>query len=699
MQLNKIEDILKNNTDRIRFNSGFVAYKNNKVINDYSKIDEEIATFYATVIDEHRRQNYTSMISINTNSRTVFNVSCDCNNEFYNSKEHKVCYHIVATVLKGIDKLKNTNKKEVYTKEIVISPVVNINISQSRNGYLGMDFNIEGISKIEHRRIFNSFKDKKSLHKLSNGSYLDLRNENLKEAFNLIDVLGIYNDFENIKIPNNKASYLELLIEENELDFIDGTKYVKNISKKFNIVKSSKYEVPRNLNAKLRDYQVKGFEFLSTLAEYEMGGILADEMGLGKTVQTIAFLLSKQDKMSIVITPTALIYNWKAEFEKFAKDLKVGIVHGNKIEREKVLSNINSYDVILTTYGTYKNDIDKYENINFDYCIIDEAQNIKNPDSTITKYIKMINARVKFALTGTPIENNLLELWSIFDFVMPGYLYNKSKFKSIFINNDKNVIELKKLIKPFMLRRTKKEVIEELPDKIEQDFIIELDKEHRRVYNGYVKLVKSKILDNSKNNIEALSYLTKLRQLCLAPEFMVKEYNGKNSKIEVLLNILKAESDKKILVFSQFTKVLGLIGDRLEEEGISYSYLDGKTNAKDRVKLVDEFNNNDDNKIFLISLKAGGTGLNLTSASVVIHFDPWWNPAAQDQASDRAHRIGQKNVVNVIKLIAKGTIEERVVNLQRSKKELIDDIMDPTLSDSYKLKKLSKDELIELFID
>lgn len=699
MQLNKIEDIIKNNTDKSRFNSGFAAYKNNKVINDYSKIDKGIATFYATVIDEHRRQNYTSMISINIKSRTVYNVSCDCNNKFYNSKEYKLCSHIVATVLKGIDKLRNTNKKEVYTKEIVIYPVVNINISQSRNGYLGMDFNIEGINKVEYRRIFNSFKEKKSLHKLSNGSYLDLQNDNLKEAFNLIDVLGIYNDFENIKIPNNKTPYLELLIAEKELDFIDGIKYINNISKKFNLVKNSKYEIPRNLNAKLRDYQVKGFEFLSTLAEYEMGGILADEMGLGKTVQTISFLLSKKDKLSIVITPTALIYNWKAEFEKFANDLNIGIVHGNKIEREKVLSNINNYDVILTTYGTYKNDIDKYENINFDYCIIDEAQNIKNPDSIITKNIKNINAKVKFALTGTPIENNLLELWSIFDFIMPGYLYNKSKFKSIFINNDKNVIELKKLIKPFILRRSKKEVIKELPDKIEQDFIIELDKEHRRVYNGYVRLVKSKILDNSQNNIEVLSYITKLRQLCLAPEFMVKEYAGKNSKIDVLLNILKDENDKKILVFSQFTKVLGLIGDRLKEQKISYSYLDGKTNAKDRVKLVDEFNNNNDNKVFLISLKAGGTGLNLTSASVVIHFDPWWNPAVQDQASDRAHRIGQKNVVNVIKLIVKGTIEERVVNLQRNKKELINDIMDPTLSDSSKLKKLSKDELIELFMD
>ncbi len=699
MNLDTIEDILRIYTDRQKFNGGFAAYKNNKVINDYSKIDKDNATFYATVIDIHHNKNYTSMVTINTKTRSISNVSCDCNNDFFNGKESKICSHIVATVLRGVDELKNTNKKEVYTKEIVISPSVNMNIAQSRNGYLGMDFDIDGIDKIEYRKIFNAFKDKKSLYRLSNGNYLDLKNDNLKEAFNLIDVLGIYTDFENIKIPNNKTPYLESLIEEKELDFIDGTKYIKNISKKFNKVRNLKYEVPNNLGAKLRDYQVKGFEFFNTLADYEIGAILADEMGLGKTVQAIAFLLYKQDKKSIVITPTALIYNWKAEFEKFAKDLKIGIVHGNKSEREKILLNIDNYDVVLTTYGTYKNDMEKYVDMNFDYCIIDEAQNIKNPDSIITKAIKNINANVKFALTGTPIENNLLELWSIFDFIMPGYLYTKPKFQSIFINNDKNIIELKRLIKPFMLRRTKKEVIKELPDKIEQDFIVELEKEHRRVYNGYIKLIKSKILDDSKNSIEALSYLTKLRQLCLAPEFMVKDYTGKNSKVDILIDILRDESDKKILVFSQFTKVLGLIGDRLQKEGLSYSYLDGNTSAKDRLKLVEEFNNTDNNKIFLISLKAGGTGLNLTSASIVIHFDPWWNPAVENQASDRAHRIGQENVVNVIKFIAKDTIEERVVNLQRNKKELIDDIMDPSLSNSQTLKRLSKDDIIDLFMN
>ncbi len=560
-----------------------------------------------------------------------------------------------------------------------------------------MKLDIDGVDSNEYREIFSSYKNNNRLYRMKNGAYLDLKDNDLEQAFKLIDILNIYNDFDNMKIPNNKAIYLEKLIEDEDLSFVNGSKYVSNVVKKFDKVKSKNYEIPKDLNATLRDYQVSGFEFFKTLSDYQFGGILADEMGLGKTIQTIAFLLSNKDKKSIVITPTALIYNWKNEFEKFAPTLKVGLLHAAKSEREKILDNIDNYDVILTTYTTYKNDIDKYKNINFDYCIIDEAQNIKNPDAIITKAIKNVNAKVKFALTGTPIENNLMELWSIFDFIMPGYLYNKSKFKSIFVNNDKNIIELKNLIKPFILRRTKKEVITELPDKIEQKIIIDLEKEHKRAYKGYVNLITRKIKENNQDNITVFSYLTKLRQLCLSPELMVKNYQGKNSKLDVLINIIKIHSDEKILVFSQFTKVLEVIGKRLNEENISYSYLDGKTSAKDRVKLVEEFNTNN-NKVFLISLKAGGTGLNLTSANIVVHFDPWWNPAVEDQASDRAHRIGQKNVVNVIKLIAKGTAEERVINLQETKKELIEDVINGNLDNSSTLKNLSKDDIIDLFM-
>ena len=696
MYSNLIEEIIRSHTDKNKFNTGFSFFKRNLVINDYSKVDGDNITFYATVIDENHRNNYTAIISINTKTRVISNMSCDCHSLLSNTKP-QICSHIVATVLNGLENLNKETNDEYIDQNITINPNITLDISQSRNGYMSMKLNIEGVDSNEYRELFSSYKNNNRLYRMKNGAYLDLKDNDLEQAFKLIDILNIYNDFDNMKIPNNKAIYLEKLIEDEDLSFVNGSKYVSNVIKKFDKVKSKNYEIPKDLNATLRDYQVSGFEFFKTLSDYQFGGILADEMGLGKTIQTIAFLLSNKDKKSIVITPTALIYNWKNELEKFAPTLKVGLLHAAKSEREKILDNIDNYDVILTTYTTYKNDIDKYKNINFDYCIIDEAQNIKNPDAIITKAIKNVNAKVKFALTGTPIENNLMELWSIFDFIMPGYLYNKSKFKSIFVNNDKNIIELKNLIKPFILRRTKKEVITELPDKIEQKIIIDLEKEHKRAYKGYVNLITRKIKENNQDNITVFSYLTKLRQLCLSPELMVKNYQGRNSKLDVLINIINDSSDEKILVFSQFTKVLEVIGKRLNEENISYSYLDGKTSAKDRVKLVEEFNTNN-NKVFLISLKAGGTGLNLTSANIVVHFDPWWNPAVEDQASDRAHRIGQKNVVNVIKLIAKGTAEERVINLQETKKELIEDIINGNLDNSSTLKNLSKDDIIDLFM-
>ena len=696
MYSNLIEEIIRSHIDKNKFNTGFSFFKRNLVINDYSKVDGDNITFYATVIDENHRNNYTAIISINTKTRVISNMSCDCHSLLSNTKP-QICSHIVATVLNGLENLNKETNDEYIDENITITPNITLDISQSRNGYMSMKLDIEGVDSNEYREIFSSYKNNNRLYRMKNGAYLDLKDNALEQAFKLIDILNIYNDFDNMKIPNNKAIYLEKLIEEEDLSFVNGSKYVSNVVKKFDKVKSKNYEVPKDLNATLRDYQVSGFEFFKTLSDYQFGGILADEMGLGKTIQTIAFLLSNKDKKSIVITPTALIYNWKNELEKFAPTLKVGLLHAAKSEREKILDNIDNYDVILTTYTTYKNDIDKYKNINFDYCIIDEAQNIKNPDAIITKAIKNVNAKVRFALTGTPIENNLMELWSIFDFIMPGYLYNKSKFKSIFVNNDKNIIELKNLIKPFILRRTKKEVITELPDKIEQKIIIDLEKEHKRAYKGYVNLITRKIKENNQDNITVFSYLTKLRQLCLSPELMVKNYQGKNSKLDVLINIINDSSDEKILVFSQFTKVLEVIGKRLNEENISYSYLDGKTSAKDRVKLVEEFNTNN-NKVFLISLKAGGTGLNLTSANIVVHFDPWWNPAVEDQASDRAHRIGQKNVVNVIKLIAKDTAEERVINLQETKKELIEDVINGNLDNSSTLKNLSKDDIIDLFM-
>ncbi|SFI98449.1 DEAD/DEAH box helicase [Terrisporobacter glycolicus] len=695
MEIDKLSEILRLYTDKLKYNSGFASYKRSYVSNDYVNTRGDEATFYATVFDEHHRRSYTSMISINTKSRTVSNLSCDCQNVF-NNKGTQVCSHMVASVLEGIKKLRDKTKEEFSEGDRILNPTVIFDLSQSRGGNLGASLHIDKIDKNEYDNIYNSYKNKYKYHLMPDGSYIDLKDNDLEKIFQIIDVLGIYSDFQKIKIPDNKAVFLEKLLDDESNTLISGRKYVDNVIKKYNKLNKN-IKVPENLNANLRDYQVDGFEFFNTLSNYSFGGILADEMGLGKTVQTLAFLLSQKDKKSIVITPTSLIYNWENEFEKFTPDIKLGIAYGNKVQREKILENYKDYDVILTSYGTYKNDMEKYKNITFDYCIIDEAQNIKNPDSIITKSVKEVNANVKFALTGTPVENNLMELWSIFDFVMPGYLYNKKKFETIFVNNEKNHCQLKNLIKPFMLRRTKKEVINELPDKIEHKFYVELDKEHKRAYKSFVNLIKRRILENNEDNMTVFSYLTKLRQLSIAPEIIVKNYKGKNSKLEILINIIKEESDRKILVFSQFTKVLKIIEKRLGEENISYSYLDGKTDAKDRIKLVEEFNNSETKKVFLISLKAGGTGLNLTSASIVVHFDPWFNPASEDQASDRAHRIGQKNVVDVIKLISKNTVEEKVIAMQDYKKDLIEDIINSNLESSSSLKKLTREEIIDLF--
>ena len=606
---------------------------------------------------------------------------------------------------KEINRLKNIG--EVYysdklkEKKVYTSSNIKMGLGEEINHYLEFKFEIEGVNKNEYKSIIDAFKVNKRFYKLGNGSFINLEEVQTREMFKLMESLGFTDNINNMKIHTSKAIYIENLLTEKKLPIIDGIDNAKVIIDRFKNLDNIKCEVPENLNANLRDYQIEGFNWFETLDYCGFGGILADEMGLGKTLQTISFLLSKKGKKSLVITPTSLIHNWKNELDKFAPSLKIGIAHSLKKQREKVINNIDEVDVILTTYGALRNDLEKYEKINFDYCIIDEAQNIKNPTSISSDAVKSIKAKNRFALTGTPIENNLVELWSIFDFVMPGYLYNLNKFDSIFIKDKSQIENLKRMIKPFILRRTKKQVIKELPDKIEKQFLVDLNKEQRKIYSVYVEDIKRKLQEKEdiKDKITILSYLTKLRQLCLDPSVIVEDYKGKSAKTEACLEIIKeyTEINNKILVFSQFTSILKNIGKKLSKNNIEYSYLDGQTKAVDRIKLVDEFNESKNKKVFLISLKAGGTGLNLTSANTVIHFDPWWNPSVENQASDRAHRYGQREVVEVIKLIAKGTIEEKIVQLQENKKELIDDIIDGNLSNGEVLKSLSDDELLDLF--
>jgi len=575
--------------------------------------------------------------------------------------------------------------------------------------YFEFEFNISDISEEEISKILRSFRDNLKYYKLENGEFLDLEDADLKEALTLIDNLLLEDELKNnlIEFPMNKGAYLEDYLEDKELRFIESCDEIKDIKGKLINIKDKSFEMPLGLHAKLREYQKSGYNWFRTLDYLGFGGILGDEMGLGKTLQAITLLLSKPNSKTLIIAPTSLIYNWKNEFNKFAPSMNIAISNGIKEEREELIKNYKDYDVILTTYNLLRRDAELYD-MEFDYCILDEAQNIKNQSSLSAKAVKEIKSRVRFALTGTPIENSLMELWSIFDFIMPGYLYNEKKFITRYhrrLEEGPEILEeLNRLVKPFILRRYKKNVIKELPDKIEKKLLVPLSDEQKVVYETYANYVKDLIqkkvkdFEFSKSKIEILSYITKLRQICLDPSVTMDNYVGTSGKIEALIELLEQsiEEGHKILVFSQFTSVLKNIGKILKEKHFLFSYLDGKVSSLNRMKMVDEFNTGE-NTVFLVSLKAGGTGLNLTSADIVIHFDPWWNPAVEDQATDRAHRIGQQNVVEVIKLIASGTIEEKIVALQDSKRELINKILGDDLSVGAFINTLKEDELLDLF--
>ena len=556
----------------------------------------------------------------------------------------------------------------------------------------GYYFKVKGFTIKELNSALHDMKNKKGFYKTKNNNYLDLKDKTVIRILNILDSLDISDD--NITIDKNKMLYINESLKNQGTAFDKGEETIKELDK--GLSNRQQREVPDDLNAKLRNYQVEGFNWLNEIANLKVGGILADEMGLGKTIQIIAFLLSQKGKKSIVITPTSLIYNWRDEFNKFAPSLNVGIIHGDKKNRSVMMEK--EFDVIVTTYGLIKNDYEYYKEKEFDFCIIDEAQNIKNSKAQNTKYVKAIKASCRIALSGTPMENNLMELWSIFDYIMPGYLLSEAKFKEKYLKEDM-YDELKELIKPFILRRLKKDVIDELPDKIEKKFMVEMEKNQKAVYQSYIKEVRQKLYSGEDNKITVFSYLTKLRQLCLDPSLILEDYVGRSAKIEAALNIVNMAivENRKVLIFSQFTSVLQKLGSELSEKNIGYLYLDGSTKANKRVEMVKEFNESEDLKIFLISLKAGGTGLNLTSSDLVLHFDPWWNPAIEDQATDRAHRIGQQNIVEVIKLIAKDSVEENIIRLQEDKRELINKVISGEEIGSNVIGKLSRDEIIDLF--
>ena len=582
-------------------------------------------------------------------------------------------------------------------------------IKSGKYNYFEMDFKIGDIDPRETTNILRAFRSNLKYYKLKNGEYLDLEELELNKFLKLIDVMApIGSDNNHIKIPKSKGIFLDSYLEDNNIRYIKGKKELKEVRDKIRNIEKSNFKEPDDLNGKLRKYQNIGYNWFKTLDYLGFGGILGDEMGLGKTIQAITFILSKKGSKTLIVAPTSLIYNWISEFEKFAPNIKVAAVYGTHDMRDEIIHNIKEYDVLITTYNLLKRDFKSYEVIEFNHCILDEAQNIKNPNSQNAVAVKEIKAETRFALSGTPVENSLMDLWSIFDFIMPGYLYDEKIFSVRYhkkLKTSPEILEdLNRLIKPFILRRRKKDVLKELPDKIEKTLMVSLDDEQKKVYKTYanhaMELIKNKVRnDEFKNSkIEILSYITKLRQLCLDPTVLMNDYSGGSAKIEALVEYLhkSIEEQHRVLVFSQFTAVLKNIQRRLKVEDISFSYLDGSVPSIKRMDMVKDFNHGG-NSVFLISLKAGGTGLNLTAADVVIHFDPWWNPAVEEQATDRAHRIGQKNVVNVIKIIAKGTIEEKILSLQEEKKKLISELMGDELSSGEGFSAMSEEEIFGLF--
>jgi SNF2 family DNA or RNA helicase len=427
-------------------------------------------------------------------------------------------------------------------------------------------------------------------------------------------------------------------------------------------------------------------------------------MGLGKTIQVIAFLLYVQTsgKKSLVVTPASLIFNWEYEILRFAPTLSAQVVSGTPEKRKELLDS--SADIYITTYDMLKRDLDFYENKVFETLIADEAQYIKNPQTQNAKALKAIKSKNRFALTGTPVENSLTELWSIFDFILPGYLHSYRKFTRLYEtpivkNNDKERADaLRKQISPFLLRRMKGEVLTELPEKTETNLYAELMPEQKRLYMAHLLKARGVLdLDGgiSHNRMKILAQLTQLRQICCHPALCIEGYDGGSGKLSLALETIQmtVESGHRLLFFSQFTTMLSIIMQELKSTGLSYFYLDGSVPSSERIYMTKRFNEGE-RDLFLISLKAGGTGLNLTGADVVIHYDPWWNPAVMDQASDRAHRFGQKQPVQVFNLVTRGTIEQKIINLHSKKKNLVDSVIS---EGGQFLSLMSEKEVIELF--
>lgn len=609
---------------------------------------------------------------------------------------------------------------EVYVSDalkrfhVVYSGKVEVGVSLSGD-LLELTMNSADMSREELAEILSKYDRKKKYFRLKNGSFVNVEDEGIQTLLQLKQSLNLTDKElkrEVITTPKYRALYLDIELKEKQNLLAVRNRTFKELIRNMRTIEDNDFEVPASLEEILRKYQRDGFVWLKTICHNGFAGILADDMGLGKTLQVIAFLLSEfleakaeDNRRCLIVTPASLVFNWNSEFKRFAPSLPVKMVAGLAPERAQIIHGAQSRDILITSYELLKRDLAEYENVKFFCQIIDEAQYIKNHNTQSAKAVKEIQAGSRFALTGTPIENRLSELWSIFDYLMPGFLYGYQRFRTdieipvVQGQDEKSMEKLRKMVRPFILRRLKKDVLTDLPDKLEECMYASMEGEQRKLYSAHVQRIRM-MLDKQSDEefksakIQILAELTKLRQLCCNPALLYENYESPSAKTAMCLDLIRnaIEGGHKVLLFSQFTSMLENLQGELKAEKISFYTLTGSTPKEKRLELVERFNG-DDTSVFCISLKAGGTGLNLTAADIVIHYDPWWNLAVQNQATDRAHRIGQRNVVSVYKLIMKDTIEENIVKLQERKKELAEQVLS---GENVGSGSFTREELLEL---
>ena len=581
--------------------------------------------------------------------------------------------------------------RELFLDAQLHRPTIQVSDSDS---WLDVRFDITGIDEEEIDFVLASLLRNDQFYTLNTGEILSLESEEFTQTSEILMMLRKNMKQVNgtIQVPRNQGLMIENMLENNQrAHFSDSFKQMVGY-----LTNPEEFEVtlPKGIQATLRNYQVDGFKWLKMLSYYQFGGILADEMGLGKTLQTITYLLSEKESkeqkgVALIVAPASLIYNWQAEIKKFAPDLNSQVIAGNKVEREKLLEDTQQ-DVFITSYASMRQDVELYRSLNVGYLILDEAQMVKNSGTKTAQAIKSLTIPQRFALSGTPVENNLDELWSIFQMILPGLFPAKAKFREL------KPEEVAKIIQPFILRRDKKTVLDDLPEKIDSNLYSVLTEEQKMVYLAYLKKMQEDVsqMDQDsfkKNRLSILAGLTRLRQICCDPRLFIDDYTGGSGKVEQVKDMLLAakENNRRVLLFSQFTSMLTLLEKELNELGLDTFYLRGTTKPKDRIEMANAFNEGQ-RDVFLISLKAGGTGLNLTGADTVILYDLWWNPAVEEQAAGRAHRIGQKNVVEVWRMIAEGTVEEKMDSLQQEKRELFQKVIQ---GNEEQLSKMTEEDI------